>query len=332
MSNSVAVSVTQASVDLAVAVSQSNEVAVTATHDVDLAVAAVQPSVDTAVTSTQAVQEVAVSKTHSNDLAVSVTDTVAVAVTSSGPELIVHSLRNRFLTNDPFDADRFTDYANGVFNEGCWAHGLDMTGFSLESDNSDRGDARRGTLIGRNCALTANHFGPRVGNQIIFTDGNGDKFTYTVAAESSGLGGSDIRVFTLNESVSPTLPSYAIATADEIAAGDFILASRSRREFDAGAFNSPAAQRAMIEQVSNVGATSIEITQFPPAEIQVNRTSANVGDSSDPWFIMDEGGVLKAVSSYWGVSIGPFWGGYLTEIDAWLATQGTSRLAQQAVL
>jgi|TARA_R110002167_G_scaffold55962_8_gene159020 hypothetical protein len=242
----------------------------------------------------------------------------------------------RYIQNDPFQSKLFTDFDNGEFDTGCWMYGLDTTGVGLSGNTYGvQGDSRRCTLIGRNCFIAAHHWGPWPGFQVKFVDGNGDSHIYTVdqKCDTTSLTNRDIRIGTFTEDVSDTLPSYAIGT--NIYDDEWLVATRSRRLADTGAYSPPADQRVMLEQIYSFSTTSVSwSTSKFPAEALINYDAAASGDSGDPLFRLNSRGVLEVVSSYLSVGGGPQYGtaDTLTAIDQWLTLQGTTRVAQEAQL
>ena len=253
-------------------------------------------------------------------------------------------LYSAFMRDSTIDLELFSDYDNQAWSTTCWARSYDLSGVSWEGSTADAGDARRCALVGRDCFVTAHHFSPQVGKTVTFTDRFGSAFTYEVASLSDELTEpgveQDGRAGTFTTDVSDTLTSYDIELSPS--SGDWLLATRSRASL---ADDTPYGQRATIERmtswISSPNPASGNAKWYPswprfsgvlPEEILDRRYNAGTYDSSDVLFTATNG-ELKVYSTYHGIGNGPWYGfsTILAQVDAYLATQGTSRVVQAGV-
>ena len=230
------------------------------------------------------------------------------------------------------DLELFADLAAlaaGTWNPDAWAAAYDFSGVPWEGTTpTNNTDTRRGALIGRKCFLCAEHWGPRVSHDLTYVGVDGTRHTYQVAAEHTVPGPTDIRVGTLNTEVDASITSYGVCT--DPAVNQWMVSTRSRP-----ITATTASQIAQLERISSITATTIfwdSVATYPTAAA-ARHTVAAARDSGDPLFRPKADKTLELVTVHTAPQGGWLHGAvaHLADIDAWLATQSTARLAQAGV-
>lgn len=195
-------------------------------------------------------------------------------------------------------------------NPACWAWDIDLSGVSVW--NNLRFQRKAGTLITRKHVIHAQHFGLHPGYVLRFVTPENELIEREVVAAAQ-LGGTDIRIATLDSDLPPSIASYAIMPADW---ADYLPS------LDRGipVLTTDQEKKAWVLELRTIaGDSPSAFCIAPTSEPRSAFTEAFVnGDSGNPAFLIVNG-LAVLVTCWTSPGAGPAYCGYIDEITAMVA-------------
>jgi hypothetical protein len=216
-------------------------------------------------------------------------------------------------------------------NTGCWASDLDFSGMMVNKVGS--GGVTRVSAITPHHAIGAAHYGPEVGDVIVFCDANNQTVSRTVSARQD-ISNFDSCIVRFSEALPGTVKTYKtlpsnwlnyapINTTRGARSYKWPIITTSHYRWDAGWPLQRFNRFAYINEVTGIGQVIGFVPDIGGGFLDYNGSPSGIrgGDSGGPCFFIINGD-LVLVHCFFGANGGPFIPSFRGQIQTALDTLG----------